>query len=56
MVYALDAKGNRVWESHTSGGIAQQCAMYMNGKLYISAVTWQMICFDGATRRFVMAD
>ncbi|MCW4010709.1 MAG: PQQ-binding-like beta-propeller repeat protein [Candidatus Bathyarchaeota archaeon] len=48
-VYALDINGNRIWESHTLGGIAQQSAMYMDGKLYISAVTWQMICFDGET-------
>lgn len=49
-VYALDGKtGNLVWESPTRGGLAQQSALYYNGKLYTSAVTTQMTCFDGET-------
>jgi eukaryotic-like serine/threonine-protein kinase len=48
-VYALNATGQRVWQSPTWGGLVQQAAMYYEHKLYTSAVTWQMTCFDGAT-------
>jgi outer membrane protein assembly factor BamB len=48
-VYALNSDGERVWISSTLGGIAQQSAMYSDGKLFISANTWQMICFDAET-------
>ncbi len=49
-VVAIDGKtGVRVWESHTRGGLVQQSAIYQNGNLFTSAVTWQMTCFDSAT-------
>ena len=48
-VYALDANGTRVWQSSTLGGILQQSAMYYDHKLYTSAVSWQINCFDGET-------
>ncbi|MCW4010739.1 MAG: PQQ-binding-like beta-propeller repeat protein, partial [Candidatus Bathyarchaeota archaeon] len=48
-VYALNTEGERVWQSSTLGGIAQQSAIYYNGNLYTSAVSWQLTCFDGET-------
>ncbi len=48
-VDALDRNGIRVWHSATLGGIAQQAAIYYNHKLYVSATTWQLVCFDGET-------
>jgi outer membrane protein assembly factor BamB len=48
-VYALNINGTRVWQASTLGGIIQQSAMYYNGNLYTSAVSWQVTCFDGET-------
>ena len=48
-VYALDINGTRVWQSSTLGGIIQQSAMYYNGNVYTSPVSWQVTCFDGET-------
>jgi len=48
-IWALDRNGTRVWQTATLGGIAQQSAIYYNGKLYTSAVSWQVTCFDGET-------
>jgi outer membrane protein assembly factor BamB len=48
-ILAVDNDGELAWRASTLGGIAQQSAMYSDGKLYVSAVTWQMICFDGET-------
>jgi outer membrane protein assembly factor BamB len=49
-VYALDgATGERVWQTHTKGGLVQQNAMFYDGNLYTSAVSTQLTCFDGTT-------
>ncbi|MCW4011333.1 MAG: PQQ-binding-like beta-propeller repeat protein [Candidatus Bathyarchaeota archaeon] len=48
-VYAIDSTGTLAWRASTLGGIAQQAAIYYNHKLYISADTWQIGCFDGET-------
>jgi eukaryotic-like serine/threonine-protein kinase len=53
-VYALDARnGTRVWETSTFGGLVQQSAIYYNGCLYTSAVSWQITCFNGTTGEIV---
>ncbi len=52
-VIALNAQGKVVWQSATLGGIAQQAAMFYNHRLYTSAVSWQITCFDGATGEMV---
>jgi outer membrane protein assembly factor BamB len=52
-VYALNSNGIRVWESSTLGGIAQQAAIYYDHKLYTSAVTWQIDCFEGETGKLL---
>ena len=48
-ILAVDNDGELAWRASTLGGIAQQSAMYSDGKLYVSAVTWQIMCFDGET-------
>ena len=52
-VIALNAQGQVVWQTALLGGIAQQAAMFYNHKLYTSAVSWQITCFDGATGEMV---
>ncbi|MCW4010481.1 MAG: PQQ-binding-like beta-propeller repeat protein [Candidatus Bathyarchaeota archaeon] len=41
--------GERMWETSSKGGLVQQSAIYQDGNLYTSAVTWQMTCIDTAT-------
>jgi outer membrane protein assembly factor BamB len=48
--------GERIWETSTGGGLVQQQAMYYNGKLYTSADTTQMTCFDGKTGQILWQD
>lgn len=48
-VVAVNAQGQKVWQEATLGGIIQQSAMYYNHRLYTSAVSWQITCFEGAT-------
>jgi outer membrane protein assembly factor BamB len=49
-VVAINGRtGQLEWESATRGGLVQQSAMYQDGNLYTSAVSWQLTCFDSAT-------
>jgi outer membrane protein assembly factor BamB len=48
-IIALNATGQVAWQSALLGGVAQQAAIYYNGNLYCSAVSWYMTCFNGTT-------
>jgi outer membrane protein assembly factor BamB len=48
-IIALNTNGTVEWQAPLLGGVAQQTAMYYDGKLLISAVNWYMTCLDGAT-------
>lgn len=53
-VYALNGTtGELIWETPTYGGLVQQSAIYYNGKLYTSAVSTQLTCFDGETGKIL---
>jgi outer membrane protein assembly factor BamB len=48
-IIALNANGTVEWQAPLLGGVAQQTAMYYDGKLLISAVNWYLTALDGAT-------
>jgi outer membrane protein assembly factor BamB len=48
-IIALNVNGTEAWRGFLQGGVAQQTAMYYDGKLICSAVSWYLTAFDGAT-------
>jgi outer membrane protein assembly factor BamB len=48
-IIALNTNGTKEWQGFLQGGVAQQTAMYYDGKLICSAVSWYLTAFDGAT-------